>query len=888
MGQSWFSTDQGEVEKRQLRGKTEKMKVRAIDRDHLPFSTYRVSTESSVYRVELRSFRLLCNSCDCPDFQTNGLGTCKHIEGVIHRARGKRRRSPFVDIYLSLLDQPRISVQWPDHSSLLPELQKLLSPYFSSNGQLLTTDLSAGVCAIQNAIKRADPSLSSYVRISAHLIEWIEEEELRKGRRLSREQFLADVRAGKRTLQMLSTPLYPYQEEGMAHLAFQERAILADEMGLGKTIQAIAAAELLRRLHQIQRVVVICPTSLKGEWEEQITRFTPLSQQIISGERSHRLAAYRTPSFFNIVNYEQVRSDVEEIQELLAPDLIILDEAQRIKNWNTQTAAAVKKLRTPFIFVLTGTPIENRIDDIYSIMQVVNPRIFGPLFKFNRRFYKLDEKGKPIGYKELEGLHSSLHPLLLRRLKRDVESQLPERTVNHYFVEMTPEQGKRYEEYSERVAKLVSTLKRRPLNEEEFKKLQQWLACMRMVVDTPFILDSECRDCPKLIELEEILTELLQNPDNKIIIFSEWERMLFLVKELLESKKISFAWHTGTVPQDKRREEIRRFKEDPSCLCFLSTDAGSTGLNLQVANTVINLDLPWNPAKLEQRIARAWRKHQTRAVQVINLVCKESIEYRMLATLAQKEQLAVAVLEGGMESDEIDLVSGKAALLERLSLLLNERGSLLTEASTPYDAMIAVKNDLLARFTDRVHHLQFYEGSPPTLVAVVDLSNPETRSQMDELLLHNFPHAPPDLILFDKATFALVQRLSKSGILNFRGEGSHTLYQSPDYGEGQALEKERQLESAKESLAAAERKMSISLLLASGHFFAEALPPAAEALDLGIKSLSCMKIGPQQEWLHLQSQMAQLDGSDRVEPLLQSVKESLEEIAQRLTQFSLR
>jgi hypothetical protein len=881
----WISSDQDEIERRRLRGRTETMKIDPANREHLPFTTFIVSTKISSYTVEIRSFHVLCNSCNCPDYLTNELGTCKHIEGVLHRTKGKKKISPFTDIYFTA---GQVRILWPLQSPLLENVKTVLSPYFSANDSLLTSDISSGIATLQNAIMSMGSEIRKWVRISAHLLEWLEKERYKTSRQMKKEEFLADVKEGKRTVQVVSSPLYPYQEEGMLHLAFQGRAILADEMGLGKTIQAIAAAELLRRLQNIQRVLIVCPTSLKGEWEEQIAKFTLLPTQIINGTRPFRFAAYRNPSFFNIVNYEQARNDVVEIQQLLAPDLLILDEAQRVKNWNTQTAASVKKLHTPYVFVLTGTPIENRIDDIYSIMQVINPQIFGPLFKFNREFYKLDDKGKAVGYKNLEELHRRLHPVLLRRLKKDVEEQLPERTVNHYFVKMTAEQQIRYDDYSTKVAKLMSTLKRRPLTVDEGKQLQQWLACMRMIADTPYILDSECRDCPKLEELEEILTEICQNPTNKIILFSEWERMLFLIRKLLDKLNISYAWHTGNVRQDKRREEIKRFKEDPACRCFLSTDAGSTGLNLQVANTVINVDLPWNPAKLEQRIARAWRKHQTRAVQVINLVCEDSIESRMLATLAQKQQLATGVLEGDLESDEMDLASGRSALVEKLKTLLGAEPTQAQEPTCIRDSATAVKNDLLSRFTDRIHLLQLHTCSKPILLAVVDQRSAETESQIHEVLRQNYPDSPPSLALFDQATYKTILKLSENGVISFNQETSQTLHRSAHYEQREEGERQKQLVLAKQYLAAAERKMAMSTCLTNGEFFLEAVAPASEALALGMKCLSAMKIAPEPDFINLQSRLTKAQSPEETQPCVQSVREYLEEISQNLSQLALR
>ena len=173
------------------------------------------------------------------------------------------------------------------------------------------------------------------------------------------------------------SPLFPYQREGMLHLAFGERALLADEMGLGKTIQAIAACALLHHLGKARRALIVTPASLKTEWEEQIRKFTTLSQRLIFGSRHLRARLYAdsTPPFFTIVNYEQVVTDSLEINERLQPGIVVLDEAQRIKNWATKTAQAVKRFNSRYAFVLTGTPIENRIDKLRSIVDFLDPAL---------------------------------------------------------------------------------------------------------------------------------------------------------------------------------------------------------------------------------------------------------------------------------------------------------------------------------------------------------------------------------------------------------------------------------------------------------------------------------------------------------------------------------
>ncbi|MDN5850271.1 MAG: DEAD/DEAH box helicase, partial [Nitrococcus sp.] len=677
IGEGWRTTDADEIERRRQRAQSEGLRVRADAPAGAHFAAYCVQSDKGRgYRVEFRSQEQPINSCDCPDYEVNGLGTCKHIEAVCQHLRGKRKPEPRAgtEVYLDRSDQhgngPTVRVLWAHRQRADDDVRQVVEAFFGA-ADLLIGEPADAIPALARALREARLG-PDRVRLSEHITPWVERLQRQRRQEDDRKHFLADVAAGKRDLDVVHFPLYAYQQEGMLHLAFSGRAILADEMGLGKTVQAVAACELLRRLQGVERVLVVSPVSVKTEWEEQIARFTDLPAQVIRGRRQDRLHQYRQPAFFNLVNYEQIRYDGEDIQRLLMPEIIVLDEAQRIKNWQTKTAEAVKRLSSPYAFVLTGTPLENRIDEIYSIAQVVDPHLFGPLFRFNRDFHNLDEKGRPVGYKNLDALHRRLRPVLLRRRKADVEDELPERTVNTYFVPMHEEQRTRYEEYSAEVARLAHKARKRPLTPAEFQRLQQQLACMRMLCDTPYILDQDCRVSPKLEELGRILDDQLADPENKIVIFSEWTRMLELVREHVVTAGIGFALHTGQVPQDRRRDEINRFKQDPACRILLSSDAGATGLNLQAANIVINIDLPWNPARLEQRIARAWRKHQRRHVSVVNLVCENSIEHRILHLLEQKRALAEGVLDGTGET-EMELPSGRKMLIERLESLMGTR-----------------------------------------------------------------------------------------------------------------------------------------------------------------------------------------------------------------------
>jgi len=840
----WSTSDADEIERRRVRGVTEAIRIEPEAPDTGFFGYYQArSGGGQTYRVEIRSLADPINSCDCPDHRVNGLGTCKHIEATLHRLQYRRKRafkqaaatgSPFIEIFLDRRDH-QVRIRWPQGSRQRSMARELLAPFCNDSDTLAGTPLDT-LPALERSINASTARVRRRIRVSRELNPWLESLDQAAQQRRARQHFETEVAAGKASLDLVRHPLYPYQQEGMLHLAFTGRALLADEMGLGKTVQAVAACELLRHTRGIRRVLVISPASLKGEWEEQIAKFTDLPTHIIQGPRARRLRQYDGPAFFFLANYEQVRPDVNEINNILAPDVIILDEAQRIKNWQTKTAISVKRLHSLYAFVLTGTPLENRIDEIYSIVQFLDPHIFGPLFRFNRDFYQLDEKGRAIGYRNLDQLHERLQPVMLRRRKEQVEGQLPGRTINTYFVAMHKEQTLRYGEYEAKAARLAAMARKRPLKKEEMERLQQYLACMRMLCDTPYILDQSCRISPKLQELNNLLEELIADGDHKIIIFSEWQRMLELVRELAEGLGLGYAWHTGQVPQSQRRSEIRRFKDDPACRLFLSTDSGATGLNLQVADVVINLDMPWNPARLEQRIARAWRKHQKRSVQVINLVAEHSIEHRMLALLDQKRSLAEGVVDG-KGGHEMALPSGRAAFLERIESLMTGQGpAQQTPAADPLDQF---RDDVLGQWNDHLDLMELHgEGAQQTLLVVADQPDDVLRRSLSRQLQEQFPDQTPQLQLLDRDAYATIRQLVDAGVLHASQDTVRTLYHAPAADRPGDDGPSRRLAEARDYLARGEHKQRMAKVLTEGGFATEALVPMHDAVELAVQALA--------------------------------------------------
>jgi SNF2 family DNA or RNA helicase len=487
------------------------------------------------------------------------------------------------------------------------------------------------------------------VTIFSDAMEHIDRETERRLMAHREEVLLRELELGRLNLDLLKVPLYPYQMRGALFVAYRGRCILGDDMGLGKTIMTMAGVELLVRERSIERVLVVAPASVKYQWETEIQRCTDRPVQVIEGANKTRQNQYSRPTFYRLTNYELVLRDLDQLNAW-QPDLIVLDEAQRIKNWESKISRAVKRLRSRYALVLTGTPLENKLEELYSIVQFVDDRRLGPAFQFLHDHRVLDDAGNLKGYRNLDKIREKLGPILLRRTRVEVLSQLPERTDNTLYVEMTESQRVPYQEQQVTLAQLLS---KKYLSEIDRRRILACIANMRMLCDSTFLYDKQTNVSPKLEEFAELMSELLSPAEpHKVVVFSQGEGMLRKAAEVLDGLKIGYVLLHGSVPSKDRRELLERFAGDPNCRVFLSTDAGGTGLNLQTADTVINLEAPWNPAVLEQRIARVHRLGQPRPVQVINLVTRDSIEERVLRTLGQKRSLFDGVFEG--TADEVN------------------------------------------------------------------------------------------------------------------------------------------------------------------------------------------------------------------------------------------
>jgi superfamily II DNA or RNA helicase len=646
-----MTLEEWQTQLRRQFGREQKFTIKNVG-PNLAYSDFLVTNPQTrrTYRVTIRGTAAGDNTCTCADFATNTLGTCKHIEFTLARLERSKKaapelkagyRPPHGEVVLRYGSRRQVCYRPPAEPN--PPLARLAAKFFDAQG-ILRTDAAPKFDEFLTAAIKHDPE----VRVSDDVLAFLAE--LRDaGERIAKvaEAFPQGIRSGAFD-KLLKVQLYDYQRQGVLFAAKAGRCLIGDEMGLGKTAQAIAAAEVMAKLYGVERVLVICPTSLKHQWKNEIKRFTSRLVQVIEGLKPKRIEAFADPApFFKVTNYDTVHTDLDIIAAW-SPDLVILDEAQRIKNWATRAARSVKQIRSPYAVVLTGTPLENRLEELISIVQFVDPHRLGPTFRLLHDHQIRDAVGKVIGYRDLNTLGETLAPVLIRRRKDEVLTQLPERIESTVFVPMTSLQRDIHTENQEEVARIVAKWRRfKFLSEVDKQRLMIALQNMRMVCDSSYLLDPKTDQGLKAGEVMTLLGESFEQPGTKAVVFSQWVRMHELLVRGAKKRKWGHVLFHGGVPGRDRGKLVDKFRNDDDCRLFFSTDAGGVGLNLQFASVVVNVDLPWNPAVLNQRIGRVHRLGQRNPVRVLNVVAKGTIEEGMLSVLAFKSSLFAGILDGG-------------------------------------------------------------------------------------------------------------------------------------------------------------------------------------------------------------------------------------------------
>ncbi len=469
----------------------------------------------------------------------------------------------------------------------------------------------------------------------------------------------------------LKTELRPYQKFGyqwlrtLADLGFG--GILADDMGLGKTVQIIAF--LLAKVceaeaeNKIIKALIVCPASLVYNWESEIQRFAPfLSVCTIVGttEQRKELIGKQGQYDITLTSYDLLKRDLESYKNYQY-DYEIIDEAQNIKNYTTQAAKAVKSIQADIRFALTGTPIENSLSELWSIFDYLMPGLLGSYQKFRKKYENpiITNTDDEISKR----LQKMVKPFILRRLKRDVLKELPDKIEEVILSKMENEQERLYNANAQKVLASLAAKSDDEFKTSRIQILAELTKLRQLCCDPSLIYDDYQGGSAKLEACMELVNSAI-DANNKILIFSQFTSMLDIIKGRLDELKIDAYMLTGSTTKEKRRELVDRFNKDQTPVFLISLKAGGTGLNLTAASIVIHYDPWWNLAAQNQATDRTHRIGQEQIVTVYKLLAKDTIEEKIEKLQEKKAQLSDQIIsEGGItqeimsKSDFMDFLS---------------------------------------------------------------------------------------------------------------------------------------------------------------------------------------------------------------------------------------
>ena len=409
-------------------------------------------------------------------------------------------------------------------------------------------------------------------------------------------------------------------------------------MGLGKSIQTLYYIKSLLKENKDYQFLIVVPTSLVYNWENEILKFdSSLSYEIINGNKKNREMLIRNCNKnIMISTYGLVREDSEEYQNIHFKTIII-DEAQNIKNPVSNTTRALKTLNSDTKIALTGTPIENSIIELWSIFDFIMPGFLSSLTKFKSKyqFKEFDEEASMM----LEALNKIISPFILRRKKKDVIKELPEKICNNIFIELNDKQKEIYVSELKKANELIDeAVKKDGFDKSRFMILRLLTRLRQIAIDPSIIFDNYNYGSSKIDTLLDVLEEVISN-NNKVLVFTSFKTALNIVKNRLNERGISSYVIDGSVGSKERIDLVNKFNVDDTNVFLIMLKSGGTGLNLTSANVVIHLDLWWNPQAENQATDRVHRIGQKNVVEVIKLVTKGTIEEKILELQDKKKLL---------------------------------------------------------------------------------------------------------------------------------------------------------------------------------------------------------------------------------------------------------
>ena len=431
-------------------------------------------------------------------------------------------------------------------------------------------------------------------------------------------------------------------------------------MGLGKTLQAISLMESLKDDGDTGTDLVVCPASLVYNWQEEIKRFSPrLRSSVISGTAAERKKELGKISGKNskdtpdicITSYDSLRKDIA-LYEKIKFNVLILDEAQYIKNQKAGMTKAVKVLNGNHRFAMTGTPIENRLAELWSIFDFLMPGFLYAYKDFASRYETPIAKGKD--QVAAESLKSMVRPFILRRLKSEVLKDLPEKLEEIRYVRFEEEQQKVYDGQVVKLKKIIESSSGN--NDDKIRILAELTKLRQICCDPSLLFENYDGESAKRKGCLDLINSAISG-GHRMLVFSQFTSMLELLEKDLNENEIKYFKITGATPKEQRIRMVHEFNDGDVPVFLISLKAGGTGLNLTGADVVIHYDPWWNLAAQNQATDRAHRIGQTNKVTVYKMIMKDTIEEKILGLQEAKKDLADAILEG--ESKSLFALSGE-------------------------------------------------------------------------------------------------------------------------------------------------------------------------------------------------------------------------------------
>lgn len=569
-----------------------------------------------------------------------------------HRLRWEVREVHFEDNRCSFLFEPKFRgkiIPLEKFTEMIMTGPKVYDLDGGQFGVIQSSDISLFRPVFLSAeIEGAHLVLNSVQMIALQtILERIDPKIIQGSIRESRERLSKLDEVPQRVLpDTLHASLRPYQVDGFNWMAFLQEfqwgGILADDMGLGKTVQVITLLEHYYTSYgDSSATLVVMPNSLLFNWQAEYQKFAPEREVIVyHGPDRHLIKEFKENTIV-LTTYGTLMSSIDFFEEH-SFSYLVMDESQNAKNRNSKRFESLTKIKALYRIAMTGTPIENGIQDIYSQMSLVNPGFFGNYRAFNKMYSGTDEEGSE---ETLGSLQKMIQPFILRRTKKQVALDLPEKTETTLIVDMLPAQRKIYDKYRKLYqGEIADNLDGEDSSRSKFMAMEA-LNKLRQICNSPALLKDQSykSDSIKLDHIDEIISEVV--PGHKVLLFSFFTSMLQLVQERIKEKGVAYAYLDGKMPQNKRQESIERFQSDEECRIFLiSLKAGGTGLNLTAADYVYILDPWWNPAAEAQAIDRCYRIGQEKHVNAYKIVCRDSVEEKIVALQDQKKRLAEGLI----------------------------------------------------------------------------------------------------------------------------------------------------------------------------------------------------------------------------------------------------